>query len=152
MEIISSNTIFTFRLYDYLRKDKNGNPRPLHIREARQVINPGIRSSMVKNQLIPQFVEAGDPGVGENTVPGRENSYTLISRIKVKSTYEAGTKHEKFHLLTLVEGKSVEINWKKGSHILNFLETIMVPAGTGRYMITNRSDGPSELLKVSVQI
>jgi len=152
MEIISSNTIFTFRLYDYLRMDMHGNPRPLHITEARQVINPGIRSSMVEKELIPQFAEAVDSGVGERSIPCRENSFTVISTIKLMSNYETGTEHEKFHLLTLVEGKNVEINSKNFSHPLNFLETIMVPAGTGPYTITNRSDNQSVLLKVSVQV
>ena len=36
---IQQNSDLTFRLYDYLRKDKNGNYRPLHIQEALNVIN-----------------------------------------------------------------------------------------------------------------
>ena len=36
---IQQNSDLTFRLYDYLRKDKNGNYRPLHIQEALDVIN-----------------------------------------------------------------------------------------------------------------
>ena len=36
---IQQNSDLTFRLYDYLRKDKNGNYRPLHIQEGLEVIN-----------------------------------------------------------------------------------------------------------------
>ena len=36
---IQQNSDLTFRLYDYLRKDKDGNYRPLHIEEALKVIN-----------------------------------------------------------------------------------------------------------------
>ena len=36
---IQQNSDLTFRLYDYLRKDKNGNYRPLHIQEAMDVID-----------------------------------------------------------------------------------------------------------------
>ena len=36
---IQQNSDLTFRLYDYLRKDKEGNYRPLHIQEGLDVIN-----------------------------------------------------------------------------------------------------------------
>ena len=36
---IQQNSDLTYRLYDYLRKDKDGNYRPLHIDKALQVIN-----------------------------------------------------------------------------------------------------------------
>ena len=36
---IQQNSDLTFRLYDYLRKDKDGNYRPLHIEEALKIIN-----------------------------------------------------------------------------------------------------------------
>ena len=36
---IQQNSDLTFRLYDYLRKDKNGDYRPLHIQEGLEVIN-----------------------------------------------------------------------------------------------------------------
>ena len=36
---IQQNSDLTFRLYDYLRKDKDGNYRPLHIKEALDVID-----------------------------------------------------------------------------------------------------------------
>ena len=36
---IQQNSDLTFRLYDYLRKDKNGNYRQLHIQEALDVVN-----------------------------------------------------------------------------------------------------------------
>ena len=36
---IQQNSDLTFRLYDYLRKDKEGNYRPLHLQEGLDVIN-----------------------------------------------------------------------------------------------------------------
>lgn len=36
---IQQNSDLTYRLYDYLRKDKDGNYRPLHIEKALKVIN-----------------------------------------------------------------------------------------------------------------
>ena len=36
---IQQNSNLTYRLYDYNRKDKNGNLRPLHIDKALNVID-----------------------------------------------------------------------------------------------------------------
>ena len=36
---IQQNSNLTYRLYDYNRADQNGNPRPLHIKQALQVID-----------------------------------------------------------------------------------------------------------------
>ena len=49
---IQQNSDLTFRLYDYLRKDKNGNYRPLHIQEALDVINYRKYQKEDNNSLI----------------------------------------------------------------------------------------------------
>jgi mannose-6-phosphate isomerase class I len=152
MEIISSNTIFTFRLYDYLRKDESGDLRPLHISEASQVIDPSINASMAKERLIPVFRPVSVNNHQESTVPVLGNSYTTINKIEWSGDFYASTMKEVFHLLTLVEGTDVNIEWEGGSSPLHFLETILVPADTGPYHLISPAHIKSIVLKVSVSV
>lgn len=42
---IQQNSTLTYRLYDYMRKDKDGNYRELHVEKALKVLNPGVYES-----------------------------------------------------------------------------------------------------------
>ena len=42
---IQQNSTLTYRIYDYMRKDKDGNYRELHVEKALKVLNPGVYES-----------------------------------------------------------------------------------------------------------
>lgn len=140
MEIISSNTLYTFRLYDHLRKRDDGKKRSLHILEAWGTLDQTIQSKLVNTSLIPEvspFIEM-EHWKEYSPKPFR-NSYTKITLIIFSNIYSGDTRGEKFHLLSFVDGKNITVASSAGNHPLNFLETLLIPASTGPYTLTNYS-------------
>ena len=52
---IQQNSTLTYRLYDYMRRDAEGNLRPLHVDKAMQVLDPGVYQ--------PQILPADNPAI-----------------------------------------------------------------------------------------
>ena len=85
---IQQNSDLTYRLYDYLRKDKNGNYRELHIDKALKVIN----YSKYENSPIKGDVLAN-------------NQYFKVAKIKVNGEYRLSADEGSFKTFTFIEGK-----------------------------------------------
>lgn len=150
MEIISANSVITFRFYDYRRKDQQGNPRPLHIQEAARVLRPDYTTSLVKQSFMPQFSPQSVGEHKEYSVPQFGSSYTKMNRIFLDDTYLGDTGMEHFQLLTLVRGESTRVEWEGGDQTIQYLETIFIPGHTGKFRLVNQSSEGCTILKVSV--
>jgi mannose-6-phosphate isomerase class I len=150
MEIISANSVITFRFYDYLRKDQQGNPRPLHIQEAARVLKPDHTTSRVKQSFMPQFSSLSEGDKKEYSIPQYESSFTKMNRIFLDDLYQGNTGLERFQLLTLVKGESMRVEWGGGYHVIQYLETIFIPGHTGKFRLVNQSVGGCTILKVSI--
>jgi len=150
MEIISSNTLFTFRLYDYLREEKSGKQRPLQIKEAWQVLDSSKTTTAVKEYLIPDFSLKSSGNGEEFSIPQYGNSYTKINKVEISGRYSDNTHLKRFQLLTLVQGDNVTLEWQGGSHPINYLETILIPGFTGQYHLVCRSEKGCTVLKIGV--
>lgn len=50
---IQQSSDITYRVYDYDRRDANGNPRELHTRQAREVLNYDVIDSVVHYEPLP---------------------------------------------------------------------------------------------------
>jgi len=48
---------------------------------------------------------------------------------------------DRFHVLTLVEGETIDVQVGATTHALNYGETILIRAVTGRYRLLNRGRG-----------
>ena len=61
LEISATPYIFTFKIYDYLRKDLEGNLRPINIERAFENIRFERREKFVKENLIskPKLIKKG---------------------------------------------------------------------------------------------
>ena len=58
--------------------------------------------------------------------------------------------HESFHVLNLVAGEEIVLESATGEHRLSYAETIVVPAGVGRYRARRLSGPPCKLVKAFV--
>jgi len=151
MEIIASNILFTFRLYDHLREKLGTDKRILHIDEAWDTLDKKIQTDLVKDSLIhdPEpFSEMGN--WNEFSPPLFGNSYTKISVVKFFTTCTNNTMGDKFHLLSLVDGESITVISKAGDHPLNYLETLLIPACIGHYQLINASSSSCTLLITTI--
>ena len=116
----NSNT--TYRIYDYNRKDDEGNLRDLHIEDAINVANTEPTKNLLKNNY------------NEETNIIAKNEYFTVSKLEVLDKKEFDTNTQSFASIFVKEGKgkiiskNSEINLSKGS-------SIFVPANNDKYEI-----------------
>lgn len=73
-----------------------------------------------------------------------------VHRLEFKKRIEDDTKG-KFHILILVKGESVMVQSEKypeRKYMINYTETVIVPAGVGRHSIVNLGNSLCKLTKV----
>ena len=144
---IGSLTIgsYTFKMYDYMRLDLNGKPRPIHSIHGENVLNPTYRGDYVDNHFVPDpvLVRSGD-GFREYIVGQCEQLYFTLHRLEFDKKIEDNTGRS-FHVLVLVDGEHVRVQSKKDPSLcyhMNFLDMVVVPASVGEYEIINEGSQP----------
>lgn len=125
---IQQNSNSTYRVYDFGRKDANGNERELHIDKAVDV-----------SKLTPSKQDFGalsktDLGNGNNEELLAKCKYFTTERMDVTSSLTLNADAKSFHSLIILEGegsvtcKDEKVTFKKG-------ESIFLPANAGEYTV-----------------
>lgn len=125
---IQQNSNVTYRLYDYDRRDKFGNPRQLHIEKGIKASNP----KRLQRRAIP-ICSDGTRLLG--SCP-----YFQVKELKISGTTEQICHPESYQCLMAVEG-TVSVCGEP----LAVGETLFLPAGFGAYTI----EGNGTLLKTA---
>lgn len=125
-EIQESSNV-TYRLYDYGRRDKDGNLRDLHIDKAAQVLN--YKKSAEVRQ--PMRVMRYKPGHASELIGNCE--YFRTERIILNGKCEINADELSFVILVCIEGKgkTENLDIEKGS-------TVFIPAGTGKVSVSGK--------------
>ena len=85
---IQQNSDITYRLYDYLRKDKNGNYRELHIKQALDVIN---------------YKKYEKPQVNQELLA--KSKYFTVKRVELNRELELVANKNSFITFTFLDGE-----------------------------------------------
>jgi hypothetical protein len=150
LEISATTYRYTFKIYDHLRPDLDGTMRPIHIDHAFNELRPFRRSKWVKKNLIqePRLIREGK-GWKEFLIGDRREFFHIVYRLEFDDQIMDDTCGN-FHILTLVEGESVElhaIDDESKTIKIQYSETIIVPACLGKYKMVNQGQERCKVVK-----
>ena len=148
LEISATPYIFTFKMYDWLRLDLNGEPRPINIGHAFNNLNFDRKGEKVKKELISHpyvLEEKGDYRLIH--LPTHAEHFYDVHRIEFEK--EAGIDtNGKCHVLMVVEGQSVSVRTTGGeTHRFSYAETFVIPAAANSYRLINEGNSPIKIIK-----
>ena len=127
---IQQNCDLTYRIYDYGRRDKNGNLRELHIKKA---LETACLEAKEKIAFSAECAEGERIGVSR---------YFTLTRLKLNGEKRLKTDAASFRAVTCVSGEG-----KIGDKIMRRGDTFFVPATYGEFTVS----GTAELLIAEVR-
>ena len=140
LEISATPYIFTFKVYDWLRLDLEGKPRPLNLARAFENLDLARQGERVIDELVarPRTLAAG-PGWRIVHCPTHREHFYDVHRLEFDDHLDVGTDGS-CHILSLVEGRQVLLETAGGRpQRFNYAETFVVPAAAGRYRLTSEA-------------
>ncbi|WP_353125184.1 class I mannose-6-phosphate isomerase [Parapedobacter pyrenivorans] len=148
LEISATPYIFTFKMYDWLQKDKNGRPRPINITHGLNNLDFTRKGDQVEEKLISKpYVLREENGFKLIHYPTHNEHYYDVHRIDVTGSASIATDNQA-HVLMLVEGTAIEVEDAGGEKLVfNFAETFIVPAGANTYTIRNLGGSEAKIVK-----
>ncbi|WP_295767126.1 class I mannose-6-phosphate isomerase [uncultured Mucilaginibacter sp.] len=148
LEISATPYIFTFKMYDWLRLDLEGNPRPININHAFNNLDFTRKGQRVQEELIskPAVLSQTDD-VRVIHLPTHSQHFYDVHRLEFAN--EAYVElNGGCHVLMVVEGESVTVKTPgSADQTFAYAETFVVPAAAGSYTLTNSGSTPLKVIK-----
>jgi mannose-6-phosphate isomerase len=120
----------TYRVFDYNRVAPDGNPRPLHIRQAFEVMKFGVVPDDSRGRIDPVQIQVG-PILKTYFAACR---YFAVERWQFSECVAAKTSLEQFELLVILGGAG-RIEWGRESADYRAGECWFLPAALGDYQL-----------------
>ena len=126
---IQQNSTLTYRLYDYMRRDKDGNLRELHVEKALKVLTPDVYSHTTESDSTP------DGG----KLIGRCDYFTTREYALNGASASLLVNDESFLMITAVKGGGVLKYTENGKEItvnISRGDTYFAPATSEPFSLT----------------
>jgi mannose-6-phosphate isomerase class I len=152
LEISSTPYIFTFKMYDWLRPDLDGKPRPLNIARAFDNLYFERQGSRVAEELIskPALLAEG-AGWRIMRLPTHPSQFYDVHRLEFEGSIDIDTRNT-CHMLSLVEGRAIMLETGEGlRQRIHYAETFVVPAAARHYRLTAEDSQPVKVIKAFVK-
>lgn len=124
---IQQNSNVTYRLYDYDRKDKNGNKRELHIEK-------GVKASKT-GKIEPKKM----PALSDGSVLLASCEYFSVKKVAIKNVLSGECRKESYQAITVTDG-NLNLTGCGFSEKIKAGETIFLPAGLGKYKLEGNGE------------
>jgi predicted NBD/HSP70 family sugar kinase/mannose-6-phosphate isomerase class I len=140
LEISSTPYIFTFKMYDWLRLDLNGQPRPINIEHAFNNLYFDRKGKYVQQHLLSHpLVEKEYDGGRKLKLPTHEEHFYTVDRYEFTGTIQINTNNQ-CHVCMLVEGEEVSVVTNGKECVFHYAETFVIPAEVGSYEIKQKGN------------
>ena len=154
LEISSTPSIFTFKLWDWNRLGLDGKPRPINVERGRQVIQWNRTTDWVNRNIRNHFeVLHEEDGIMEERTGLHPNEFIETRRHTFTKTVEHNT-NGGVNVLNLVDGYEAVVESPEGKFepfTVHYAETFIIPACIGRYTITPVGDEECKTIKAYVR-
>lgn len=154
LEISATPYIYTFKIYDYLRSDLDGQPRPISYQRAFDVIDFHRKTGWVREHLLarPRRLAEGK-GWRRLLMTDSELVFHSVERIEMTASYADTTEFDGVHMLCVVEGQGVRVvREADGTALeLSYAETVIVPGACGPYRLEPLGDAEVKVVKSYVR-
>ena len=125
---IQESSDITYRIYDYNRKDANGNPRELHVEQARDAIDYNVYSDY-KSPRQPEDEEVTELVNSE---------HFIARRIKIDGERKIFMDGASFVALMSIEGE-VTLTCEEGKAHFIAGQTVLVPAASTYFTLSGKA-------------
>lgn len=147
LEISATPYIFTFKMYDWMRLDLDGRPRPLNIDRACENLYWDRRGARIREEFVshPRVIDSGADWQLVH-VPTHAEHFYDVQRWDFRTMVE-GTTNGSCQIMSLVEGTAVELRTANGQRQrFNYAETFVVSAAAGGYELHNLGEAPAKVI------
>src|SRR6185295_2676466 len=150
LEISATPYIYTFKIYDYLRPDLDGQPRPISYQRAFDVIDFHRKTGWVREHLLarPRHVAEGR-GWRRLLMTDSKLVFHSVERIEMTASYADTTEVDGVQMLCVVEGQGVRVvREADGAALeLSYAETGIIPEACGSYRLEPLGDAEVKVVK-----
>jgi mannose-6-phosphate isomerase class I len=153
LEISATPYLYSLRFYDWLRLDKEGTRRSVHVEHAFRNLNRQRRGEAVGRDLVqqPRVTLLGD-GWHEELLGSLPDVFFEVRRLAIARDAQVSRQTgDRFHVLNLVDGDEVMIHWSGGSHHLSYSETIVIPARVGSYRVAASTSSGARIVQAVIR-
>jgi predicted NBD/HSP70 family sugar kinase/mannose-6-phosphate isomerase class I len=148
LEISATPYIFTFKMYDWLRLDLNGRPRPINIGHAFNNLDFSRKGEQVKRELIslPRLLEQGE-GWKLFHLPTHPDHFYDVHRYEITGEVNIRTEGS-CQVLMVVEGPGILLETQNGvTGRFSYAETFFVPAAAESYRLRAEAGAAVKVVK-----
>ena len=143
---------YTYKMYDYNRKDINGTYRPIHLENAKEVLDITRDEEWIKHNSVIEPILLKEKDDYSEFIIGK-NSYMYYETHQINLNHDgiySDSNNDEFTVLTLCDGEEVEIfdlNNSNRRYNAKYLDVIVVPSTIKNYGVKVISDHPVVLHK-----
>ncbi|WP_019074182.1 class I mannose-6-phosphate isomerase [Streptomyces hokutonensis] len=154
LEISATPYLYSLRFYDWLRTDRAGKRRPVHVDHAFENLDADRSGEAVARDLVqqPRTLRSGE-GWREDVIGRLPEMFFEVRRLELApdAVVDDDT-DDRFHVLNVVEGDGILLETSGGhSFELAYAETLTVPASVGAYRVRALGAGPVRCVKALVR-